>query len=166
MRTRMEWSRTSSCLYWETSGRSRCPSIPRRFCRIALIEGIWRPGFKVQEKDDLGAKIQTDCCTWLANRWDRIYDAVEVRSRPSHRRSLVALWSQYSSFSRSNEESPNLHRNPVAPGFTMSRKRHTYGAQYGSENCTGRGEQRAANLGTSTQTWRRRKRPSLDHVVF
>ena len=24
----------------------------------------------------------------------------------------------------------------------MSRKRHTYGAQYGSENCTGRGEKR------------------------
>ena len=72
---------------------------PSAFCAglsIALIEGIRRPGFKAQEKDDLGAKIQTDCCTWLGNRRDRTYDAVVLRSRPSHRRgpccSLVAVF--------------------------------------------------------------------------
>ena len=44
-------------------------------------------------------------------------------------------------------------------------RRHTYGAEYDSENCTGRGEKRAANFSTSTQTWRCCNRPGArDHV--
>ena len=74
---------------------------PSAFCAglsIALIEGIRRPGFKAQEKDDLGAKIQTDCCTWLGNRRDRTYDAVVFVPGHLTAAAPVALWSQYSSF--------------------------------------------------------------------
>ena len=53
----------------------------------------------------------------------------------------------------------------MSPNFIG--RRHTYGAQYDSENCTGRGEKRAANLSTSTQTWRCCNRPGArDHVFF
>src|ERR1700751_3334358 len=45
---------------------------------------------------------------------------------------------------------------PACCRVTMSpkciRRRHTYGAQYDSENCTRRREKRAANLRSSTQT--------------
>ena len=59
---------------------------------------------------------------------------------------------------------------PACSRVTMSPnsigRRPTYGAQHDSENCTGRGEKRAANLSTSTQTWRCCNRPGARDDVF
>ena len=83
----------------------------------------------------------------------------------------VALWSQYSSFFWKMNPGTIYMVSPARSKVTMSPnsigRRHTYGAGYDSENCTGRGERRAADVSASTQTWRCRKRPGdRDHVFF
>ena len=83
----------------------------------------------------------------------------------------VALWPQYSSFRWQNQFGPKLHSEPPLPlGYDVAEfrwGRHSYGACYGSENCTRRGKKRAADLSTSTPTWRcRNSLGPRDHVFF
>jgi hypothetical protein len=65
------------------------------------------------------------------------------------------------------EHLPNLQGEPrLLQGYDVTEV-HAYGAQNDSENCTGRGEKRAANLGTSTQTWPCGNRlGARDHAIF
>ena len=97
--------------------------------------------------------------------------SVVPRPGPSHCCSPVALWSQCSSFFWKMNTGTIYMVSPACSRVTMSPNyigwRPTYGAQYDSENCTRCGEKRAANLSTSTPTWRCCNRPGArDHVFF
>jgi hypothetical protein len=65
------------------------------------------------------------------------------------------------------ERLPNLQSEPrLLQGYDVTEV-HAYGAQNDSENCTGRGEKRAANFSTSTPTWHCCNRlGARDHVFF
>src|SRR5262245_58767334 len=92
-----------------------------------------------------GAPGDDETSTWFQPFGGKVLDARHILA-------TVALWSQYFTFNfgtvyKLSSFVPELRCRRMFIG-----RRLAYGAQCDSENCPGRGEKRAANFRTSTQT--------------